>query len=159
MKDILFRGKIKDSGKWIEGYYAKAKDYLTGREMHVIFPLDLTIFPHSEFSSYEEIIPETLGRYIDRPCYDGLNTNQRIFQGDIIRVWRYRFSKSNVPDVIAIVVDENCITEKGFGRWFPQDTTRIEVIGNVHDNPEMVGEKYADQYKFYHCISQAEPWG
>ena len=51
MREILFRGKRIDNGEWIEGYYTKAKDYLDEKEMHVIFP-------HSEFSEYEEVIPE-----------------------------------------------------------------------------------------------------
>lgn len=60
MKRTIYRGKKKDTEEQIEGYYAKAKDYLTGEEIHIIFPLDLILFPRSEFSSYEEIIPETL---------------------------------------------------------------------------------------------------
>lgn len=62
MREILFRGKRIDNGEWAEGYYAKAKHIISEKEMHIIFPLDLGIFPHSEFSSYEEVDPATIGQ-------------------------------------------------------------------------------------------------
>lgn len=155
MRENLFRGKRVDNGEWVEGYYAKAKDYLSEDEIHVIFPLDLTLYPHGEFSSYEEINPETLGRLTRYPDYDSDHTGYRFFQGDIIGVYQSRHAdiKHKEPDAIAIVVDEHCITENGLGRWFPQDTTQVKVIGNVHDDPELVGKKYADLYKYYHCLN------
>lgn len=156
MKKILYRGKVKRTGEWVEGYYAKAKDYLSEKEIHVIFPVDLTLYPHSEFSSYEEIVPETLGRLIDQPCYDCDHIDQKIFQGDIVgvysRLYRYEDIPNLKPDHLAVVVDDNCITENGLGRWFPQDTTRVRVVGNVYDTPELIGAEYANLYKYYHCL-------
>lgn len=159
MKEILFKAKQKDNEKWIEGYYAKAKDYLTDEDVHVIFPVDLTLLPHSEFSSYVEIIPETLCRLIEHPCYDGNCTDQRFFEGDIIEVYkRHRnLGLPHEPDMFAIVVNESCITENGLGRWFPQDTTQVKVVGNIWDNPELVGEKYANLYRYYNGYSYDRP--
>ena len=35
--EILFRGKSKKTGEWVEGYYAKVTDYLDEEtEIHVI---------------------------------------------------------------------------------------------------------------------------
>lgn len=149
MRDILFRGKRKDTGEWVEGYYAKAKYYLNDEEMHVIFPVDLTLYPHSEFSSFEEIDPETLGRLVSDPCYTDY-TNQRYFQGDIIELYSDKWK--SIEHRFGIVVDEHCFTENGLGRCFPQDTLQAKVIGNVWDNPELVGKKYADLYKYYHAF-------
>lgn len=158
METILFRGKRKDDGEWIEGYYVKALNCYDTRKHHFIFPSDTLILPDSEFTSHVEIIPETLGRLIDRPCYDGPCTNQRFFQGDIIAVYRDRRADivNDRPDTVAIVVDEHSITENGHGLWFPQDTTAIKVVGNVYDNPELVGKKYADLYKHYHSYKKGE---
>lgn len=147
MREILFRGKRKDTGEWVEGYYAKPKDYLDEKEFHVIFPLDLTLYPRSEFSSYEEIIPETLCRLVNDPCYADY-TDQRYFQGDIIELQSYKGKP--LGKRVGIVVDEHCFTEDGLGRCFPQDTLQAKVIGNVWDNPELIGRKYADLYKYYH---------
>lgn len=136
----IYRAKRKDNGEWVEGYYAKAKDYLSGKNIHVIFSLDLELYPHSEFSSYEEIIPETLGRLLEYPCYDSDYANKRFFQGDIIAVYRDHFSdiKDQDPDTIALVIDEHTISEHGYDRWFPQDTTRVRVIGNAYDHSELL---------------------
>ena len=152
MGTVLFRGKRKDNREWVEGYYAKAKHYATDEEIHVIFPVDVTLYPHSEFSGYEEIIPETLCRLVNDPCYTDY-TDQKYFQGDIIelndRKWGTRVYGVD-RKCFGVVVDEHCFTENGLGRRFPQDTLQAKVIGNVFDNPELVGSKYADLYKFYH---------
>lgn len=147
MSEILFRGKKKDTGEWVEGYYAKAKDYLSEEEIHVIFPLDLTLYPHSEFSSYEEIDPETIGRLVNDPCYTDY-TDQRYFQGDIIELHSQKWK--TIERRLGVVVDEHCFTENGLGRCFPQDTLQAKVVGNIFDNPDMIGKKYADLYKHYH---------
>ena len=80
MREILFKAKRKDNGEWIEGYYAKVKDYLTERDVHVIFPLDAELFPHGEFTGAEEIIPETVCQYTGITDKDG----KKIFENDII---------------------------------------------------------------------------
>ena len=36
MRQILFKAKRKDNGKWVEGYYQKRFD-LDGSEQHLIF--------------------------------------------------------------------------------------------------------------------------
>lgn len=139
MVSILYRAKRKDNGEWIEGYYAKAKDYLSDEDIHVIFPVDVTRFPHGEFSDHEEIIPETLGRLIGHACYDGYHEVERMFQNDIVAVWGRRDDVEHAePRDIALVTDEHSMTIAGGGRWFPQDTTRIRIRGNAYDNPELL---------------------
>lgn len=148
MKEILFRAKRKHDGEWIEGYYAKMKWYLNDEEVHVIFSLDAALFPHGEVAGYEEIIPETLCRLVNDPCYTDY-TDERYFQGDIIELYNRRF-EFNGKKTIGIVVDEHCFTENGLGRWFPQDTLQAKVIGNVWDDPELVGEQCAERFKHNH---------
>lgn len=158
MRDILFRGKRVDTGEWVYGYYAKARDIITEEDIHIIFPLDLIRFPGSEFDGHFEVIPETIGRFIEHPCYNWgeLHDEQRLFEGDIVEVyWSHDCIEYTYPRKIAIVVNESCITENGLGRVFPQDTVQVKLIGNVHDNPELVGVKYADMYK-YHFGFKAE---
>lgn len=137
-QEVIYRAKRKYNNGWVEGYYAKAKDCFTGKDVHIIFPLDLTLYPRCEVSSYEEIIPETLGRLLRHPCYDSDYTEERFFQGDIIAVWHRYDDISVVEPEICLVIDESAISENGLGFWFPQDTTRVKIIGNVYDNPELL---------------------
>lgn len=115
------------------------KDYLTDEYVHVIFPTDTTRYPHGEFDEHYEIIPETVGRLLTYACYDGYHEVERLFQNDIIAVWnRHADVDNEKPHHIALVCDEHSVTEDGLGRWFPQDTTRIRIIGNAYDNPELL---------------------
>ena len=126
MREILFRGKSIEE-KWVYGYYAVAADYLTGEDVHVIFPLDTTLYPSSEFPEYEEVDPETVGQYTGLKDSDG----HMIFEGDIViqpyynaEVVKYRnglyYPFINFPE---------------YRCWDEEETT---VIGNIHDNPELV---------------------
>ena len=156
MKEILFRAKTT-SGKWVYGSLILAGSYCCILELEKdVHPMD---YPYldNDLGTFDgkatPVIPETIGRLIECPCYDGVwNEDRRFFEGDIINVYRSKHADidHDEPDSIAIVVNESIITENGLGRWFPQDTIKVKVIGNVHDTPELIGKKYADLYKYYH---------
>lgn len=138
MREILFRGRRVNNGKWVEGYYAKAKDYISEKEFHVIFHVDLTLFPHSEFSSYEEIIPETIGQYIGLRDKNG----QRIFEGDIVDCWS---EGVNAKGTVQQRKDGLWIIYPAWQKTItwglcPDEycNTTVEVVGNIHDNPELM---------------------
>jgi hypothetical protein len=135
MDSMIYRAKRIDTNEWVYGYYAKVRDYLTDKYVHIMFPTDTVRYPHGEFDEHYEVIPETVGRLLMYTNYDGYHEVDRIFQNDIIEIWpRY----SDVEKDIALVQDEHSVSVDGFGRWFPQDTTRIRVIGNAYDNPELL---------------------
>ena len=135
----VFRAKRKDNDEWIEGYYANLGQWLDDSDVHIIIPFGTTLFPHCEIGGFEEIIPETLCRLLEHPCYDAFYDNVRIFQNDIVAIWeRHADIDKSDPIGVALVVDECTISEDGSGRWFPQDTIRVKVIGNAYDNPELL---------------------
>lgn len=91
-REILFRGKRLEDGAWVEGYYAKATDMLDDEEVHIIFNPDLELFPRSEFGTFDEIDPDTLGQYTG--MHEFVNQDPsvcgKLFEGDIVEVWSRR---------------------------------------------------------------------
>jgi hypothetical protein len=139
METILYRAKRKDNGEWVEGYYVKFRGRRTGKYYHSIFPVDDAGSVDDSVYDLYTIIPETLGRLIGYACYDSCQENERMFQNDIIAVWNSRDDVVHMPPRdIALVTDEHSITIAGSGRLFPQDTTRVRIIGNAYDNPELL---------------------
>lgn len=129
MREIIFRGKRKDNGEWVEGFYVKATDYLIEEEFCIIFLLDGTLFPHSEFSSYEEVKQETVGQFTG--MYD-IN-RKKIFDGDIVRAMM-NFGPGGWQECVVPITYK---INDGY-RWQYFDLETIEVIGNIHDNPELL---------------------
>jgi hypothetical protein len=151
MKQYLFRGKSVSTGKWVYGSLIRAGSYCCILEDEdKVHPMD---YPYLDpdlgviDGQATPVIPETVGRCVNDPCYTDF-TDQRYFEGDIIELHSAKWK--SFEKCLGIVIDEHCYTENGLGRCFPQDTLQAKVVGNVWDNPELVGEKYADQYKYYH---------
>ena len=147
MREILFRGKRTDNGEWVYGYYTKARYYLNEEEMHIIFAPDVEVFPHCEFTGYEEVLSETIGQYTGLTDKNG----KRIFEGDIVKGIAYSVERIGV----IVWIDEIA----SFGvRYFKSvnstawenssilrcasmgktDQFAAEIIGNIHDNPELL---------------------
>lgn len=131
MREILFRGQRKDNEEWIEGYYVRLGEHhyiLTGK-------LDITkgfpIFVHYE------VLPETVGQYTGLTDKNG----KKIFEGDIVVVYARGYHT-----VCTVSWAE---TVAHFQLWqintIPKTSTNLnlgnydcEVIGNIHDNPELL---------------------
>lgn len=125
MREILFRGKT-DKGEWVEGFYC-------GK-------VNKTIFSPAEDSAqiidknlyWHEVIPETVGQYT------GLTdkNDKKIFEGDII--------KGSWETILTIFFDEisssyRVKTSTGHEREPSYyGIEKFEVIGNIHDNPELL---------------------
>ena len=150
MREILFRGKRKDDSEWVEGCLIKVGEYCC------ILEMDCDQYGNTYLDSelgYIDgqavpVIPETVGRLVNDPCYTNY-TEQRYFQGDIIELDSGKWKSGRTR--LGIVVDEHCFTESGMGRVFPQDTLQARVIGNVWDNPELIGKQYSELYRYYNC--------
>lgn len=126
MREILFRGKTI-LGKWIEGDLLQ---YLGWGKVH--------ISQHYRGAGGQEVIPETVGQYTGLTDKNG----KKIFEGDIIKC----ISRFDAKDMVVIfetaefhLVDcqryknyMECCGYKQFG------TLETEVIGNIHDNPELL---------------------
>ena len=144
MREILFRGKRDDNGEWVYGYYA-----CIGKH-HYILTGKLNLIGAVNFEHYL-VIPETVGQYTGLTDKNG----KKIFEGDIVMFSRNRNlpNFTPVPEVIRYHYGDcafqrfpynKSLTKGKSGRLLQPDMMcECEVIGNIHDNPELLegGEK------------------
>lgn len=124
-REFLFRGKRADDGKWIEGFLTISKD-----EYHII---DL----NDEYIT-ALVILDTIGEYTN--CKDKSGT--KIYEGDIV-------TDNGGETLYVCVYDDGrfilyTIKEylyRDFSSYEDRFITDIcEVVGNIHDNPELLGK-------------------
>lgn len=134
MRDILFRGKIKGSGEWVEGNLATVKWWLDGSPITVIIPTDAYLDPRSGQGTirYIEVIPESVGQYIGLKDADG----RKIFEGDILESPVIHFNSKLTRRIIVTDIRE-C-------KFMSLYVNEYRIVGNVHDNPELLEVEYDD---------------
>ena len=138
MKEVLFRGKTIDENKWIQGSLVRALGYLDEDEKFFIIPEDALYYNHGEFDFVKEVRSETVGQYTG--LYDKFN--RRIFENDIVRVCEddgNEFCKGFV------YFDKRKGTtyvksQRSYRTYVAMLTSITEVIGNIHDNPNLLDE-------------------
>ncbi len=127
-REILFKAKRKDNEKWLEGYIFKLK----GKERYFIFTgeFDITgLFPN--FIRHE-IIPETICQYTGLTDKNG----NKIWENDIVKC-DTALLKGPVKYVSGMyVIDDINDGEQDFHEFW----SKVEVIDNIFDNPELLKE-------------------
>lgn len=128
MRQILFRGKTK-KGEWVYGAYYKQKQYYGDeREVDCIITTD-DVLSNDLGLDYEEVIPETVGQFTGLCDKNG----KKIFEGDVVKIY---LEKNTATTGFIIYVNCLCrfaFVENGVPYGF-DETTTLEVIGNIHDN-------------------------
>jgi uncharacterized phage protein (TIGR01671 family) len=143
MRKILFRGKEKSSVEWIYGDLRHISD---GHGGYILCIVDNTNGRNNDVTGVE-VVPETVGQYTGLADKNGV----KIFEGDIVKGTAYSATKIGV----IVWIDEI----SGFGvrhvnapnptAWENSSILRCvslnktdefaaEVIGNIHDNPELL---------------------
>ena len=125
MREVLFRGKRTDNGEWITDSETYIRDgdgiWLSDENLNVV-----------------TVIPETVGQFTGLTDKNGV----KIFEGDIVRY------DVNYHDMVISYDVEN------WGGWLYEDMDDnmqaysiyefclkdIAVVGNIHDNPELLRE-------------------
>lgn len=143
MREILFRGKRADNGEWcygvplVEGW--SKKTYIASYE-----------YSSLAFVQQIEVIPETLGQFTGLTDKNG----KRIFEGDVVRVkgaegdenWKDYDEIGKVVFVYGaflIEVPQEYNGTKYYSKIHSHymttaDWVTREVIGNIHDNGELI---------------------
>lgn len=143
MREILFRGKRSDNGEWVEGGIC---DYNCGVSIFVVNHYDGGLYepPYTDLDEIE-VIPETVGQYTGLTDKNGT----RIFEGDIVRapyidpIFQAPWDTDKAPAEIALVKFNNGqyyidYIEGQYKFTVYSCKEYIEVIGNIHDNPELL---------------------
>lgn len=120
MREILFRGKLKDNGEWVYGF------------LYITHDGEYQIKCYDESTKIEAVthtvIPETVGQYINKTDCLG----RKIYKDDIVDFHgsiyevRYvnqyvRFAGIREGVAAAVFRFDDCV-----------------VIGNIHDNPDLL---------------------
>lgn len=134
MREILFRGKRKDNGKWMYGWVTTQHKKYTGGDL-------LTKIQSSTFGEGEHYVDtETVGQYTGLKDKNGT----KIFEGDIIDF--PDCSDSYYSSGHGVVQYDSEETEfaimydsfyKGLGRCY--HSRDVEVIGNIFDSGTVGG--------------------
>ena len=136
MREILFRGKRVDNVEWVISntfYQCDGK---------------IKLWDEPNRDGYVEVDPETVGQYTGLTDKNG----KKIFEGDILKIARvsdsigsYYYPPLNYPvnvivkwDLCAWMWETLCEDKRYIG--FPDAWCHCEceVIGNIHDNPELM---------------------
>lgn len=144
MREILFRGKRIDSREWVEGGYRHEKvgEYLTA--VLIIEPLTMGVWEN------HRVNPETVGQFTGLTDKNG----KRIFEGDIVEghihsQWRHDVQRC----VVAYGRDGfECRHHIGgidtpFYTYRVMFSKDVAVIGNIHDNPELLEVEHEDKQR------------
>ena len=126
-REILFRGKRIDNGEWVEGYFVNL--WLMHYQKHQ------PIITDNNAVSYD-VDPSTVGQYTGLTDKNGKN----IFEGDIVKT--DKFSEPNKQYIIKYDLQFGAfIGQDRYNLYFVTfdgDSGEFEVIGNIHDNPELL---------------------
>ena len=133
-REILFRGKdLQEQNDWLYGYFYKSdinkRERESGKATLIFTPNCDTFIYVPEYHNSWMVKPETVGQYTGLTDKNGT----RIFEGDIVKV---------ADEYIDYAIWANgcfCMARQMmFYEFTYQDSNRMEVIGNIHDNPELL---------------------
>ena len=153
-REILFKAKRIDTGEWVEGYLFK--------KYYQELPHDRFAIQYKTTGDENEWTPKYMAVEIDESTlcqYTGLTdkNGNKIWENDVLDADEVnslvRFDEENARFVLDDYGIKGCLMEYGFdenaGGYgfietngfddFMDITEAVEVIGNIFDNPELLG--------------------
>ena len=142
MREILFRGKDQYND-WIYGYLCQYRgDSIADNGGDLLDDSDYYIRDWTEkidtgfYGCNYRVDPSTIGQYTGLTDKNG----KKIFEGDIVVV---PLSGKPAKGIVEYFKTDICgfavITQPQYSNYVLQKNYAYEVIGNIHDNPELLG--------------------
>lgn len=132
IREIIFRGKRSDNGEWVYGFYSALPDCAG-----TVYMIETPKANPDETNRTYFVDPSTVGQFTGLTDKNG----KKIFEGDIVLKRTYHGKEPR-----RVVFSFGCF-HCGFGGGsstathpYTLDDKQIEVIGTIHDNPELLGE-------------------
>ena len=128
----LFRGRRYDNGEWITGWITSQFKKFTEGEV-------LTYIQSNVFGGGEHLVnTKTVGQYTGLKDKNG----KPIFEGDIVlassQKWRCAVVFDNVNARFICHTNDKPCRLVYVSMQYKDNTSALEVIGNIHDNPELL---------------------
>ena len=161
IREVIFRGKRTDNGKWIYGDLRHISD---GHGGYILCIVDNTNGRNNDVTGVE-VLPETVGQYTGLTDKNGV----KIFEGDIVKIVDFQigcvvYECGAFGIVVKPYVDWNylaseiaeitgcnnmpyfCFEDNFISLWelmcnYNQEENScnvVQVIGNIHDNPDIL---------------------
>lgn len=126
--EFLCRGKRVDTHRWVDGYYVKLL-------VNAVEKAYLHLIIGKNDGEYNSVNVETVGRCTGLVNKNGLT----IFEGDILR-----HDGGTIHEVVFEQRNGNAyfgwtISEIETWHFDAEILHQLQVIGNIHDNPELMG--------------------
>lgn len=134
MREILFRGKSLKTGEWTQGYLFRCWE-----RAYILWGMV------NDNADMTEVDPETVCQYTGLTDKNG----RKIFEGDILKeniedpettgtdkfIYTVQYSDDHCAFTTSDVINEGYF--EPLGEYINEN---VEVIGNIFDNPELIGE-------------------
>lgn len=150
MSEMLCRGKRQDNGEWVQGYFVRLYD-AKGAESHRIYSGFADTECGEFYPDWHEVDPKTVGQWTGLTDINDV----KVFEGDVVKAGEETFvvkfglcgGVKNTEHAVGYIgfcfepSSENC-----WNRWIRDDIIYwheeygLEVIGNIHDNPELMAD-------------------
>ena len=142
MREILFRGKVINfdsdrNGKWVFGQLVVRPIHDNGFDKCFICETGHQFIRClNKMPCTYEVDPDTVGQYTGLTDKNG----KRIFEGDVVKA-----ADTDDPDLVGEIVLNMFSWLVSGSNWSDSlfranEVHALEVIGNVHDNPELSAE-------------------
>ena len=143
MREILFRGKQMDNGRWVEGYLGKSVMHLETFHQNVVVDT-IEVYDGESYLNivFRNVSANSIGQFT------GLadNIGRKIFEGDIVSIGGH---DATVDGLYCVIYDatNHCwalkrSTEHHHHYFTFSDLNGFAdtstVVGNIHDNPELL---------------------